>query len=177
MPSLPDDEIAFFASALDDHQRTYLNRLLGECLSSLGDDGHDALPAPQRLRLVQEHLQPLMRMLACLREFEANERSDIRPFAVQMPEPGHVLVVLSPRLSTWRGIWDPSSHDWVVQLAPGKVSVDVGTVGDLASAVIAWLVTLAGRVPGGRVHLRHVSARTEQALRVLRLDSTLVVTR
>ena len=40
--ALPEEEIAHFASGLDEQQRTYLNRLLGECLSSLGDDAYTA---------------------------------------------------------------------------------------------------------------------------------------
>ena len=176
--ALPEEEIAHFASGLDEQQRTYLNRLLGECLSSLGDDAYTAgaVGPEERLRLVQSHLEPLKRMLACLRQFRvAEDGTDIRPFSVQMPDPGHALVTLSVRLAGWRGIWDTASHDWVDQLRPGRVSVDVSRLGDLPSAVIAWLVTLANRLPSRRLALIGASQRTVQALKVLRFDHILTV--
>jgi hypothetical protein len=176
MGGMHDDQIAYFAGALDDQQRVFLSRLLGECLGSLPDEAHPVeADAAHQLALIRDHVRPLHRLLACLREFQAgDEGSDIRPFAVQIPEPGHAHVTLSPRIATWKGLWNREGMDWVTALNPTRVTVDLGRMTDLTSTVIAWLVTLAGKTGEGRVHLQRPSARVSHSLRVLRLDHLLV---
>jgi hypothetical protein len=176
MAGIHEDELAFFASGLDDEQRVYLHRLLGECLSSLPGDAHPSeTEAAHQLALIRDHMQPLVRLLGCLRQFQANdEGSDIRPFAVQLPEPGHVLVTLSPRITSWRGLWDREGTEWLTTLNPSRVTVDMHRLTDTTSTVIAWLVTLAGKTAAGRIHLARPSDRILRSVRILRLEHLLV---
>jgi hypothetical protein len=177
MGGLQEDEVAFFAGGLDEHQRVYLHRLLGECLSSLPGDAHPGeAEAAHQLALIRDHMQPLVRLLGCLRQFQvSDEGSDIRPFGVQLPEPGHALVTLSPRIANWNGLWNREGTEWLTTLKPARVTVDMRRLTDTTSTVIAWLVTLAGKTAGGRIQLVNPSARIAHSLRVLRLEHLLVL--
>jgi len=170
---LHENELSYFVDSLNPHQRVYLQRLLGECLTALPGSGHE--PHPDQQHLVAESTQPLFTLLTQLRSFAPNdEDSDIRPFAVTIPEPGHALLRVSRRITTWRGIWEANANAWVRHLRVGKLTADVGRLEDLTSSVIAWLVTLAQQMPDGRIHLKGANDSMRRAIQVLKLGQVLV---
>lgn len=177
MTNAHQQEIGHFVDGLSSQQRTFLQRLLGECLSVVPNkDAPPVYSGPELANLVGEGIHPLFQMLDALRCFAANdESSDIRPFAVRFPEPGHALVIVSPRIAGWRGIWEAQAHQWVVDLHVGRLTVDLKKLRDLTSSTIAWLVTLAQQVPTRRLNLVGASDQMARSIRVLRLDQTLLI--
>jgi hypothetical protein len=171
---LHDNELSYFVDSLTPHQRVFLQRLLGECLTAMPRAGQDA--PPEAVHLIAESAAPLFRLLDSLRHFAPNdEDSDIRPFAVTIPEPGHALLKISRRILGWRGIWEANSHSWVKHLRLGKLTADVSRLDDLTSSTIAWLVTLAHQMPDSRLYLIGASDGMKRALAVLHLEGVLIV--
>ncbi len=99
--------------------------------------------------------------------------SAIRPFVVRYPGPGVAVLRLSPRILTWQRIWENRAHDWMPSdLA--EMLVDVSRLPELNSSTIAWLVTLAQRMPGGRLSMQGMAPHLRRAIAVLRLEQVLV---
>jgi anti-anti-sigma regulatory factor len=174
MSEARDPEIAAFVDSLSPQQRVVLNRLLGESLTVVPRSTEEA--TIERLQLVDEGVRPLIELLATLREYApaADDDSDIRPFAISIPEPGHVAVRLSRKILTWSAIWEEKAHSWLKEARVQRLSVDVSRLEELNSSTIAWLVTLAQKVPGGRLALRGANDTMRRALGVLHLEQILV---
>jgi ABC-type transporter Mla MlaB component len=168
-----DPQIAQFVESLSPHQRVVLQRLLGECLTVVPRSTEET--TIEHLRLVDEGVRPLVELLATLREYApaADDDSDIRPFALSVPEPGHVLVRLSRKILTWTAIWEEKAHNWLKDVRVQRLTVDVSRLEELNSSTIAWLVTLAQKVPGGRLTLRGANETMRRALGVLHLEQIL----
>jgi anti-anti-sigma regulatory factor len=177
MTHLHHQEMGHFVHALSPEQRTFLQRVLGECLSAIPRSGQPVLHhGPEAIDLMQQAVEPLYHLMESLRCFEpADDANDIRPFRVEIVQPGQAVVVVHPRILSWRGIWDAQSHGWVEDLHLGRLVVDVSALHDLNSSTIAWLATLAGHLPQRRLILRGANAGMARSLRALRLDSTLIL--
>ena len=174
MSEVHQNELGFFVDSLSPHQRVYLQRLVGEFLTSFPEAGSD--PHPEWLDLHRQSAQDLFSLLDLLRAFENDDSdSDIRPYALSMPEPGHGQLKLSRRILHWRGLWDPKSHKWITEVNLGRLSIDCAALEELTSSVIAWLVTLASHLPDKRLHLLHVAPVIRRALLALHLHQILVI--
>jgi hypothetical protein len=169
-----DPEIAQFVDSLSPHQRVVLQRLLGESLTVVPQSGDET--TVERLQWLGEGVRPLMDLLGALREYSpsGDDDSDVRPFALSIPEPGHALVRVSRKILTWTGIWDDKAHAWLGDVRVSRVSVDVSRLDELNSSTIAWLVTLAQKLPGGSLKLRGANETMRRALAVLHLEKVLV---
>ena len=178
MTDIHDQEMGHFVDSLSPHQRVYLQRVLGEFLTVVPRRGQDNELDPAILDLVQQSSTGLFLMLETLRRFEANDAdSDIRPFALSFPEPGHGLLTLSTRIHNWRGLWDPRSHDWLDEVPIGRLTINLRKLEEINSSTIAWLVMLAGRLPDRRLYVAEVSDRIRRSIDVLKLGEVLVVLR
>lgn len=176
MSDIHDQEMGFFVDSMTPHQRVYLQRMLGEFLTTVPRDDDSAVLDPTTLSLLKQGSEGLFTLLATLRRFEANDSdSDIRPFALNIPEPGHAVITLSTRILNWRGLWDPKSHDWLDGVPIGKLTVDLRKLEEVNSSTIAWLVMLAGRLPDRRIHLISVSDRICRSVEVLKLTDILAI--
>jgi hypothetical protein len=174
MTNLHRQDIGFFVDGLSVEQRTFLQRLLGESLSAVAPPGQQPLiTGPEAEALAQAGVEPLFHLLEALRCFAASDSSDIRPFSVSMPKPGHAVVVVTPRILSWRGIWEAQSHQWVVELHVGQLTVNVTQIREPGSSTIAWLVNLASHMPNRRIELIGASESLRRAIGVLRLETTL----
>lgn len=174
MSNLHDHEIAHLVDSLTPHQRVVLQRLVGECLTAIPESMEDA--PPDWLPMLRLGSRSLFQLLDTLRRFEnEDERSDIRPYSLTVPEPGHAKIALARRIIHWRGVWEQANHSWVTELHIGRLTVDVGALDELPSSVIAWLVTLANQLPEHRLRLVEVSAVMSRTLQVLRLNQVLLV--
>lgn len=173
MSDLHENELGFFVDSLSPHQRVYLQRLLGEYLTALPKDGDDF--HPEHFQLLRQGAGTLFALLDHLRAFQNDDGdSDIRPFSLAFPEPGHAVITLSARILHWSGLWDARAHDWVEEIKAGRLSVDLRKLEDVNSSTIAWMVTMAGHVPVRRLFLLNASERIRRAIQVLRLDQVLV---
>lgn len=173
MNELHENELGYFADSLTPHQRVFLQRMLGEFLTALPQDPLHA--HPEQVQLLQQNARVMFQLLELLRRFEADDRdSDIRPFAMSVPEPGHALIVLSPRILNWRGLWDHASYEWLKPLRLGRLSVDLRKLEEINSSTIAWLVNMAGMMPDRRIRLLQVAPAIQRSLAVLKLDQVLV---
>jgi anti-anti-sigma regulatory factor len=174
MSEARDPEIATFVESLTPQQRVVLNRLLGESLTVVPRSTEQT--TIEHLQLVDEGVRPLIELLATLREYapSADDDSDIRPFAIGYAEPGHAVVRLSRKILTWTSIWEEKAHAWVKESRVQRLTVDVSRLDELNSSTIAWLVTLAQKVPGGRLALRGANETMRRALGVLHLEQILV---
>ncbi len=174
MSELHENELAYFVDSLTSHQRVVLQRLVGEFLTALPE--HDQETHPELVPLLRQNAVPLRRMLDLLRRFRNDDDdSDIRPFSLTVPEPGHACLALNRRILTWHGLWDAKSHDWVKDVRIGRLTVDLHKLTEVTSSTIAWLVTLAQHVPEQRLHLTGVSTVIRKSIRVLRLEAVLVM--
>jgi hypothetical protein len=170
---LHENELGYFVDTLNPHQRVYLQRLLGEYLTAIPKAGEEA--PPEALSLMRQGAGTLFSLLEHLRAFHNNDPdSDIRPFGLSFPEPGHAQVLLSPRILHWSGLWDARSHEWISEIKAGRVSVDLRKLDDINSSTIAWLVTMASHVPSRRLSLLNASERIRRSILVLKLDQVLV---
>lgn len=170
---LHENELGYFVDTLTPHQRVYLQRLLGEYLTAIPRDGEE--PPPEAMHLMRQGAGTLFSLLDHLRAFSNNDSdSDIRPFGLSFPEPGHALVLLSPRILHWSGLWDARSHEWISEIKAGKVSVDLRKLEDINSSTIAWLVTMASHVPSRKLCLLNTPERIRRSIQVLKLDQVLV---
>jgi hypothetical protein len=166
-------EIAGLAESLTAHQRQVLARLLGEAVAGVA--GLERHPAQERAHRLQDAIQPVRDLLDALQGSlePADEDSRIRPFTVRFPAPGVALLRLSPRILSWPRIWENRAHDWIpTNLA--EMLVDVSALPELNSSTIAWLVTLAQRLPGGRLSMQGLAPHLRRAIAVLRLEQVLV---
>ena len=170
---LHEHELAYFVDSLTPHQRTFLNRLVGEFLTAFPREG-ESFPM-ELLPLVQQASGNLFALLDHLRRYTPDDSdSDIRPFAFTCPAPGRGVLVLSRRILNWPGIWERTSHDWVTELRLGRLEVDMRHVEEITSSVIAWLVILAQHLPEQRLHLLHASPQVRRSIQVLQLGRVLV---
>lgn len=174
MTEVRDPEILQFVDSLSPHQRTVLSRLLGEALNVVPRSAEEI--TVERLRLIGDGVRPLMELLRALREYapSADGDSDVRPFAIAVPDSGHAVVRLSRKILTWGGIWEERAHAWIGDLRVKRLTVDAGRLEELNSSTIAWLVTLAHKMPDGRLMLRGASQGMRRALTVLHLEKVLV---
>ena len=176
MTDIHDQEMGFFVDSLSPHQRVYLQRMLGEFLTAVPKEDDSGTIDLAMLGLIKQSSEGLFDLLGHLRKFEANDSdSDIRPFAFNIPEPGHAIITLSTRILNWRGLWDPKSHDWLDGVTIGRLTVDLKKLEEVNSSTIAWLVMLAGRLPDRRVYLANVSDRIRRSIDVLKLADVLQV--
>lgn len=174
MSDLHENELGFFVDSLSPHQRVYLQRLIGEFLTSFPAEGDD--PHPEWLPLHRQSAKTLFSLIELLRAFENDDSdSDIRPYALAMPEPGHAEIRLARRFLHWRGLWDPKSHDWIREVKIGRLTVDLSSLEEITSSAIAWLVTLASHLPGRRIHLVGAAPIIRRSLIALRLGDVLVM--
>ncbi len=174
MSDAHDKEIGYFVDSLSPHQRVVLQRLLGECLTVLPRGNDDV--TIDRLRLVSDGMRPLQTLLDQLRQYApgADEDSDIRPFSLNIPQAGHALLTLSRKILTWNAIWEEKAHSWLKDVSVSRLTVDVSRLDEFNSSTIAWLVTLAQRLPGGKIALRGTNLTMRRALGVLHLEKVLV---
>ena len=169
-----ENELGYLVDSLSPHQRVVLQRLIGEFLTSFPEEGVE--PHPEWYDLHRQSAQTLFSLLDLLRKFQNDDNdSDIRPYALSMPEPGHARLRLARRFVNWRGLWDAQSHDWIREISVGKLTVDLTVLEDLTSSAIAWLVTLATHLPDRRVHLTGVSPTIRRSLIALHLAEILVM--
>ncbi len=174
MNELHENELGFFVDSLTPHQRVFLQRMVGEFLTSFPREGEE--PHPDWMFLHRQSAHTLFSLLDLLRRFENDDNdSDIRPYALSMPEPGHARLRLAGRFIHWRGLWDPKSHDWVREVSVGRLTVDLEKLEELTSSAIAWLVTLATHLPERRIFLTGVKPIIRRSLLALRLSEILVV--
>jgi anti-anti-sigma regulatory factor len=174
MSETRDPQIAQFVDSLSPHQRVVLQRLLGECLTVVPRSNEET--TIEHLQLVDEGVRPLIDLLGALRQYSpgGDEGSDVRPFALSTPEPGHVLIRLSRKILTWSAIWEEKAHGWVRDVRVERLTVDVSRLDELNSSTIAWLVTLAQKVKEHRLALRGANETMRRALGVLHLEQILV---
>jgi hypothetical protein len=170
MSDASDSDIGSFVDSLTPHQRVVLQRILGESLTVLPRSTEET--TVDRLHLLEEGMRPLMTLLEHLRRYPAKDEA--RPFAVTMPEAGRAEVVLSRGILTWSAIWEGKSYAWLSESRIDRVTVDVSQLDDLTSSTIAWLVTLAQKLPAGSVRLRGVNDTMRRALGILHLDRILI---
>ncbi len=174
MNDLHENELSFLVDSLTPHQRVCLQRLVGEFLTSFPEADQEV--HPEWLALHRESAQNLFTLLELLRKFENEDSdSDIRPYALSVPEPGHACLKISRRFIHWRGLWDPKTHAWVKEVQFGRLSVDLAAVEEITSSAIAWLVVLASHVPERRIHLLGASPLIRRSLAALHLGDVLVV--
>ena len=175
MSDLHENELGYFVDSLSPHQRVCLQRMIGEFLTSFPEAGIE--PHPEWYDLHRQSASNLFTLLDLLRKFQNDDSdSDIRPYALAMPEPGHARLRLSRRFLHWRGLWDAKSHDWIKEVKIGRLTVDLASLEELTSSAIAWLVTLASHLPDRRVHLVGVAPIIRRSLLALHLGEILVVT-
>ncbi len=174
MSELHNNEIAHLVDSLTAHQRVVLQRLVGECLTAIPETADDA--PPDWLPMLRTGSRSLFHLLDTLRRFEnEDENSDIRPYSLSIPEPGHAKISLARRIIHWRGVWEQANHSWVSELRIGRLTVDVSNLDELPSSIIAWLVTLANQLPEHRLRLVEATPVMARTLQVLRLNQVLLV--
>ncbi len=122
-----------------------------------------------------ESMQPLQELAECLDGAlePSGQDSGLRPFAIAYEAPGVVRLRLSPRILDWGRIWDSRATDWIPRDLIELV-VDASRLTELNSSTIAWLVTLAHRLPRGSLTLVSAAPKLRRALEVLRLERILV---
>ncbi len=175
MNDLHENELGYFVDSLSPHQRVYLQRLIGEFLTSFPAD--DDEPHPEWLNLHRQSSKTLFSLIDLLRKFENDDSdSDIRPYAMAIPEPGHANIRLAKRFLHWRGLWDPKSHDWIREVKIGRLTVDLSSLEEITSSAIAWLVTLASHLPDRRIRIVGATQIIRRSLSALRLTDVLVIT-
>ncbi len=174
MPDIHENELAHFVETLTPHQRVVLQRLLGEVLTSFPVPGQDL--HPEWPDLLRQSSRNLFHLLDLLRQFENNDLdSDIRPFGISVPDPGHAVISVSRRINTWPHIWEEKATRWVSEVKVARLTLELSKVEEVTSTVIAWFISLANQVPERKVHLRGVSPALRKSIKVLRLDALLVV--
>ena len=173
MSDIHDHELAHFVETLTPHQRLVLQRLLGEVLTGFPVEGQE--PHPEWPQLMRQSSGQLFRLLDLLRQFENNDLdSDIRPFALSVPEPGHARILVSSRINSWGRIWDDQATSWVHDIKAARLTLDLSRVEDITSTVIAWFISLANHVPEKKVRLVGASAALRKSIKALRLEQILV---
>lgn len=174
MNDLHENELGFFVDSLSPHQRVFLQRLIGEFLTSFPPEGEEI--HPDWLQLHRQSAKTLFSLIALMRKFENDDSdSDIRPYAMSMPEPGHAKILLAKRFLHWRGLWDTKSHDWVKEIKLGRLTVDLSSLEEITSSAIAWLVNLASHLPNRRIHVVGAAPIIRRSLAALRLSDVLVM--
>ena len=175
MNDLHENELGFFVDSLTPHQRVYLQRLIGEFLTSFPEEHEEV--HPDWLQLHRESAKTLFTLIDLMRKFENDDSdSDIRPFALSIPEPGHARIILAKRFLHWRGLWDAKSHDWLKDIKIGRLTIDLSSLDEITSSGIAWLVNLAAHVPTKRLYIAGAAPVIRKSLIVLRLHEVLVIT-
>jgi hypothetical protein len=173
MDDLHRHELAHFVETLDDHQRVVLQRLLGEVLTSFPVEGQEV--HPEWPALLRQSSTGLFLLLDLLRQYENNDlNSDIRPFALSVPEPGHARLLISKRINSWADIWDDKATSWVHDIKVGRLTLDLQRVEEVTSTVIAWFISLANHLPEKKVRLVSASPSLRRSIKVLRLQAILV---
>ncbi|MBA2479371.1 MAG: hypothetical protein H0V44_01815 [Planctomycetes bacterium] len=165
-----ESDIGSFVDSLTPHQRVVLQRILGECLTVLPRSSEET--TVERLHLLEEGMRPLTTLLAQLRRHPP--AGDPQPFVVSMSEVGHASVLLSRDILSWSAIWEGQSHAWVSEQRIQHVTVDVSRLEDLNSSTVAWLVTLAQKLPIGSVRIQGMNDTMRRALAILHLDRILI---
>ncbi len=174
MTDLHEHELAHLVETLTPHQRVVLQRLLGEVLTSFPVAGQE--PHPEWPDLLRQSSAHLFHLLDLLRQFENNDLdSDIRPFGISVPEPGHAVISVSRRINTWPHIWEEKATSWVSEVKVTRLTLELSKIDEITSTVIAWFISLANHVPERRIHLRNVSPTLRRSIKVLRLDALLVI--
>ena len=174
MSDLHEDELGFFVDSLSPHQRVFLQRLIGEFLTSFPSEGEDF--HPEWMQLHRQSAQTLFSLIELMRKFQNDDSdSDIRPFALSMPEPGHARILLAKRFLHWRGLWEAKSYDWVKEIKLGRLTVDLSSLDEITSSGIAWLVNLASHLPNRRIHVAGAAPIIRRSLGALRLGDVLVI--
>jgi hypothetical protein len=175
MSELHENELGYFVDSLSQHQRVYLQRLIGEFLTSFPAEGEEI--HPDWLALHRQSAQTLFSLIELMRKFQNDDSdSDIRPYALTMPEPGHAKILLAKRFLHWRGLWDAKSHEWVKEVKLGRLTVDLRSLDEITSSAIAWLVNLANHAPHRRIFVVGACPIIRRSLVVLRLNDVLVMT-
>ncbi len=174
MSDLHENELGFFVDSLSPHQRVYLQRLIGEFLTSFPGEGEEI--HPEWLQLHRQSAQTLFSLIELMRKFQNDDSdSDIRPYALSIPEPGHARIQLAKRFLHWRGLWDAKSHDWAKEIKLGRLTVDLKSLDEITSSAIAWLVNLANSLPNRRLYVVGACPIIRRSLIVLRLNDVLVL--
>lgn len=172
--SIFDTELGYLVDSMTAHQRMVLQRLLGECLAPIPRSGSQSL-GPETLPMILAGIEPLFSVLEKLRRLPVDDPdSDIRPFAFSIPEPGFGIITASPRINSWPAIWTDESHDWLPHANLGRLMIDLGSLKEITSATIAWLVTLARQMPNQKVMIRGASDSTRRSIQIMCLDEMLV---
>jgi len=166
-------DISGLVESLTPYQRLLLESLLAESVGMLTQNPEER-PQAQLARLV-DSLQPLQILYESLQgaTHGAEDDSDIRPFTVGFPEPGQAVLRLSRKILHWPQIWEERAHSWMLEAKIQGMSVDVSRLDELNSSTIAWLVTMAQRIPGGFLKLKGANLAMKRALKVLHLERVL----
>ena len=168
-----EHDLAGLVESLTPHQRLLLARLVAETTEAVA--ALHEHPASEWLHRVQDAFAPIQELSEALQGAlePSGEDSGLRPFSVRREDGGQLLVKLSPRILTWRSIWENRAHDWVPEDVE-RLVIDCGRLRELNSATIAWLVTIAQRLAPGALRLRHLAPPLQRALAVLKLETLLV---
>jgi len=168
-------DIPSLVESLTPYQRLLLESLLAESITIL-DTAASATPRDQLTRLTQS-LQGVQTLYESLQgaTHGADDDSDIRPFTVGFPEPDHAVVRLSRKILAWPQIWEERAHSWMQEARIASMVVDVSRLDELNSSTIAWLVTMAQRIPSGTLTLVGANSAMKRALKVLHLERVLQI--
>jgi hypothetical protein len=166
-------DIAGLVESLTPYQRLLLESLLADSVSQSATAPSEH-PQAQLARLI-DSLKPLQILYESLQgaTHGAEDDSDIRPFTVGFPEPGHAVVRVSRKILHWPQIWEERAHSWMHEAKLQAMTVDVSRLDELNSSTIAWLVTMAQRIPGGHLTLLGANQAMKRALKVLHLERVL----
>jgi hypothetical protein len=168
-------DIPSLVESLTPYQRLLLESLLAESIGIL-DSADSATPFDQLTRLTQS-LQGVQTLFASLQgaTHGADDDSNIRPFTVGFPEPGKAVVRVSRKILAWPQIWEERAHSWMQESQITAMVVDVSRLDELNSSTIAWLVTMAQRIPSGTLALVGANQVMKRALKVLHLERVLQI--
>jgi hypothetical protein len=163
-------EMQNFIDSLDDRQATFIGRLLGEFLTSIPeeDDVPDALP------MIRQSSVDIKHVVDKIRERQAHD-SDFQPYQVQFPNPGHLHIVVSPRLNSWNKSQDMQQVQWAKRDDIRMVTCDLGKLRDISSSALAWLVNVATTNPQKCIMLHNASETIQRSIKTLKLGQFLRV--
>jgi hypothetical protein len=98
----------------------------------------------------------------------------LTPFVVDVG-PDTILVSVDGRAGQHPLLRTPAATSWIANHPDRLIIIELGQIGLLDSALVAWLITLAQTAVRSRLVVHGAGARVEGQLRHLRLDKIMTI--